>query len=138
MVAQGWWRWTWLCIFARGQARGGHFTGATWSIRTNTPAPQPQSTTSSPQTSTPTHPNPPHQPALIDMVSAGTLMVFAVVGLALIYHRYVRPHGATAKDRMLPGIGLAVLTASGIGGWMLVFFACVCGGGRLAWLAGYL
>ena len=29
---------------------------------------------------------PPPQPALIDMVAAGTLMVFAVAALALIWH----------------------------------------------------
>lgn len=54
------------------------------------------------------------QPALIDMVSAGTLMVFAVVALALIWHRYVDPK-TPHSERVKPALGMAVLTAAGIG-----------------------
>lgn len=59
-------------------------------------------------------------PALIEMVSAGTLAVFAVVALALIWHRYVDPK-APAKDNIKPAISLATLTLTGIA------FACVWG-----------
>jgi hypothetical protein len=49
------------------------------------------------------------------MVSAGTLMVFAVVGLALLFHRYVNPHKSTKEERVKAGVAMGVIMAAGIG-----------------------
>ena len=61
-------------------------------------------------------------PTLIDMVAAGTLCVFAVVALALLWHRYADPK-APARDNAKPAAGLAVLVASGIGALLVGFAA---------------
>eukprot|EP00775_Hariotina_reticulata_P003840 gene3840-4097_t len=57
-------------------------------------------------------------PALIDMVSAGTLMVFAVVALALIWKRIVRT-GVPVSQNALPLSLIGLLVAS------CIAFACV-------------
>ncbi|KAI8466934.1 MAG: amino acid permease-domain-containing protein [Monoraphidium minutum] len=58
-------------------------------------------------------------PTLIDMVSAGTLMVFAVVALALIWHRYIDPSKAKeewrAAEVLRPALAIFVMTLAGIG-----------------------
>ncbi|WIA39047.1 hypothetical protein OEZ86_005191 [Tetradesmus obliquus] len=57
-------------------------------------------------------------PALIDMVSAGTLMVFGVVALALIWKRIVRPKHSFA-DNAKPYAMMALLTGC------CIAFACI-------------
>ena len=52
-------------------------------------------------------------PTLIDMVSAGTLMVFAVVALALLWHRYADSKAPIA-DNAKPAAGISLLVAAGI------------------------
>jgi hypothetical protein len=53
-------------------------------------------------------------PALIDMVSAGTLMVFAVVAVALIWKRIVR-NGVPASQNALPLALIFLLVGACIG-----------------------
>lgn len=63
----------------------------------------------------PPSPAPSPQPALIDMVSAGTLAVFAVVALALLWHRYVDSKNSTRQENMHAMIGVSTLAVAGIG-----------------------
>lgn len=49
------------------------------------------------------------------MVAAGTLMVFAVVALALIWHRYTDARDRSVRGNPRAAAGLGTLTAAGIG-----------------------
>lgn len=47
--------------------------------------------------------------SLVDMVSAGTLLVFAVVALALLWHRYYVPSAGIIKGVVGPAVGCSAL-----------------------------
>lgn len=57
--------------------------------------------------------------ALVDMVSAGTLLVFAVVALALIWHRFHVPSAGVVRGVVAPFLGSAALVglSTGFGVW---------------------